>query len=144
MVGVIIGGHGGLPQELLRSCEMICGMQKNIRSVSFQIGEDTDLLRRRYEEAIGELDCADGVLFLCDLFGGSPFNEASRMAIVREDYGVLTGVNLPLLVDLTTARHKLDGSLTMRELVMDVEEMAHAGVERLHIDDIVEDAPLLN
>jgi len=116
-------------------------MQKNIRSVSFQIGEDTELLRRRYEEAIGELDCADGVLFLCDLFGGSPFNEASRMAIVREDYGVLTGVNLPLLVDLTTARHKLDGSLSMRELVSDVEAMAHAGVSKLHLDDIVEDAP---
>ena len=140
MVGVIIGGHGRLPQELVRSCEMICGAQKNIRSVSFEVGEDAELLRRRYEDAIGELDCADGVLFLCDLFGGTPFHEASRMAILRDDYAVLTGVNLPLLVDLSTARHKLDGSISMHELITVVEEMAHAGVSKLHLDDI-DDAP---
>lgn len=136
MIGIIIGGHGGLPQELLRACEMICGTQKNIRTVSFQVGEDADIVRRRYEEAIAELDCADGVLFLCDLFGGSPFNEASRMAVLREDYGVLTGVNLPLLVTLTTSRNKLDGSLPMRALIDAAEKMAHEGIERLHADDI--------
>ncbi len=136
MIGVIIGGHGGLPQELLRACEMICGTQKNIRTVSFQIGEDTDLVRRRYEQAIAELDCADGVLFLCDLFGGSPCNEAGRMAVLREDYGVLTGVNLPLLVALTSSKNKLDGSLPMRDLIAAAEKLAHEGIERLHADDI--------
>lgn len=34
MVGVIVCGHGSLPQEFVRAAEMICGAQKNICAVS--------------------------------------------------------------------------------------------------------------
>ena len=44
MVGVIVCGHGNLPQEFVRAAEMICGMQKNICAVSFQMWEDPHLV----------------------------------------------------------------------------------------------------
>ena len=96
MVGVIVCGHGSLPQEFVRAAEMICGIQKNVCAVSFQMWEDPSLVRQRYEEAIEQLDCSDGLLFLCDLFGGTPFNEASRLVAADENYGIVTGLNLPL------------------------------------------------
>ena len=136
MVGVIVCGHGSLPQEFVRAAEMICGIQKNVRAVSFQMWEDPSLVRQRYEEAIEELDCSDGVLFLCDLFGGTPFNEASRLIAADEDYGIVTGLNLPLLIDLLTSRRKLNGSMAMRDLLAEVKRLAHEGVASLHMDDL--------
>ena len=96
---------------------MICGTQKNMSSVSFQMWETPELVRQRYAEAIEELDCDDGVLFLCDLFGGTPFNEVSRLVAADENYGIVTGMNLPLLIDLLTAHRKLNGSLAVRDLL---------------------------
>ena len=122
MVGVIVCGHGSLPQEFVRAAEMICGIQKNVCAVSFQMWEDPSLVRQRYEEAIEQLDCSDGLLFLCDLFGGTPFNEASRLVAADENYGIVTGLNLPLLIDLLTSRRKL-------------KRLAHEGIASLHMDD---------
>lgn len=136
MVGVIVCGHGSLPQEFVRAAEMICGIQKNVCAVSFQMWEDPSLVRQRYKEAIEELDCSDGVLFLCDLFGGTPFNEASRLIAADEDYGIVTGLNLPLLIDLLTSRRKLNGSMAMRDLLAEVKRLAHEGIASLHMDDL--------
>ena len=141
MVGVIVCGHGSLPQEFVRAAEMICGAQKNICAVSFQMWEDPALVRQRYEETIEELNCKDGILFLCDLFGGIPFNEASRIVAADEKYGIVTGLNLPLLIDLLTSRRKLDGSIAVRELLTEVKRLAHEGIASLHMDDLdTEDA----
>ena len=140
MAGVIVCGHGSLPQEFVRAAEMICGTQKNMSAVSFQMWETPDLVRQRYEAAIEELDCEDGVLFLCDLFGGTPFNEASRLVATDERYGIVTGVNLPLLIGLLAARRKLNGSLAIRDLMTEIKRMAHEGIASLHMGDLnVED-----
>ena len=136
MVGIIVCGHGNLPQEFVRAAEMVCGVQRNVYAISFQIWEDTAVIRQRYEEAIAELDCADGVLFLCDLFGGSPFNEASRLVAAHDDYGLVTGINLPLLIDLLTSRRKLDGSIPMRDLLIEIKHMARDGIASLHTEDL--------
>ena len=136
MVGIIVCGHGNLPQEFVRAAEMICGVQKNVYAIAFQIWEDANVVRQRYEDAIAELDCTDGVLFLCDLFGGSPFNEASRLVAAHKNYGLVTGINLPLLVDLLSAPRKLDGSLSMRSLLTEIKHMAHEGIASLNTDDL--------
>ena len=125
MVGVIVCGHGSLPQEFVRAAEMICGIQKNVCAV-----------RQLYEEAIEQLDCSDGLLFLCYLFGVTPFNEASRLVAADEGYGIVTGINLPLLIDLLTSRRKLNGSMAMRDLLAEVKRLAHEGIASLHMDDL--------
>jgi PTS system mannose-specific IIB component len=40
-----------------------------------------------------------GVLFLVDTWGGSPFNAASRIVVDKEHYEVIAGVNIPMLVE---------------------------------------------
>ena len=70
MFAIIVGTHGLFAKELVKSCEMICGEQKNVRAVTLVPGEGPDDVVKKYEEAIKELDCSGGVLFLNDLFGG--------------------------------------------------------------------------
>lgn len=104
MVAIIIGTHGNFSEELVKSSEMIFGQQENVGYVTFKPGEGSDDLMDKYTELLNKLDTEDGVLFLVDLFGGSPFNAASRIAIGKENMDIITGVNLPMLLEVYGSR----------------------------------------
>lgn len=100
LVAIIIGTHGNLAGELMKSSEMICGLRCNIAAVGFEPGESVDGLVNRYQDALSQLDLTDGVLFLTDLFGGSPYNAACRIAVRNPNTSIVTGVNLPMLLEV--------------------------------------------
>lgn len=131
MFGIIVGTHGIFAAELLKSCEMICGEQSNVRAVTLVPGEGPDDVVVKYEKAIGELDCEGGVLFLNDLFGGSPFNAASRLVMTNEKYGIVTGVNLPMLIEMCSAQ-MMDEGLSIQELMEKAIEAGKNGVQPFH------------
>ncbi|GFZ32717.1 PTS mannose transporter subunit IID [Clostridium zeae] len=127
MVALVIGTHGKSSEELLKSAEMIYGKQENVAAVTFEPGENTDDLLMRYKEKISELNCEEGVLFLVDLFGGSPFNAASRIAIENEDMDVITGVSIPMLLETFGAR---EGS-TVKEVLNVAKEAGISSIKSL-------------
>lgn len=104
MAAIIIGTHGKFSQEILRSSEMIFGKQENVSAVTFEPGEGPDDLVEKYKKELEQLDSKDGVLFLVDLFGGSPFNAASRIVAENENMDIVTGINLPMLLEVYGAR----------------------------------------
>ena len=104
MTAVIVATHGRFSEEIVKSSEMIFGKQENIEYVTFVPGEGIDDLTRKYNEAIEVLDMKDGLIFLVDLFGGSPFNAASSIAVTHENMDIVTGVNLPMLLEVFGAR----------------------------------------
>ena len=104
MISVIIGTHGRFSEEILKSAEMIFGVQESVGIVTFKPGEGLDNLLEKYDELISELDCTDGVLFMVDLFGGSPFNAASIIAMKNDNMEIVTGVNLPMLLEVFGSR----------------------------------------
>lgn len=104
LAAIIVCTHGKFSDELVKSSEMIFGKQENVAAVIFQTGEGADALVQKYEEAISTLDCDGGVLFMVDLFGGSPFNAASRIAIQNDKMDIVTGVNLPMLLEVYGAK----------------------------------------
>jgi len=138
MFGIIVGTHGIFAQELLKSCEMICGEQKNVRAVTLIPGEGPDDVVRKYEAAIAELDCDGGVLFLNDLFGGSPYNAACRLVIGNENYGIVTGVNLPMLIEMCSAQMMDDGS-DIKALMEKAVEAGKNGTQTFHASQISDD-----
>ncbi|MFC2768175.1 MAG: PTS sugar transporter subunit IIA [Mitsuokella sp.] len=139
MFGIIVGTHGLFAEELLKSCEMICGEQKNVRAVTLIPGEGPDDVVAKYEKAVKELDCAGGVLFLNDLFGGSPYNAACRLVIGNENYGIVTGVNLPMLVEMCGTQLMDDGSQGIQELMEKAAEAGRNGTHTFHASQISDD-----
>lgn len=113
MAAIIVCTHGNFSAELVKSSEMIYGKQNNVGVVTFEIGEGVDALEIKYKKVMENLDCSKGVLFLVDLFGGSPFNAASRIAVNNEMADIITGVNLPMLLEIFNSRD----SLKLDELV---------------------------
>ena len=138
MFGIIVGTHGRFAEELVKSCEMICGEQSNVRAVTLVPGEGPDDVVAKYEAAIKELDCADGVLFLNDLFGGSPYNAACRLVISNEAYGIVTGVNLPMLIEMCSAQMADDGS-DIKALMERAVEAGKNGTQTFHASQISDD-----
>lgn len=138
MLAILVGTHGHFATELIKTCEMICGATKNVRAVTLVPGEGPDDVVKKYEEAIAEMDTQTGVIFLNDLFGGSPYNAACRLAIHKEDYGIVTGVNLPMLIEMVGLQ-MADEAMDIKEVMAKAVEAGKLGTQTFHTSAIQED-----
>ena len=76
--------------------------------------------------------------FLNDLFGGSPYNAACRLVIANEAYGIVTGVNLPMLIEMCSAQ-MMDEGLSIQELMEKAAEAGKSGMQFFHASQIADD-----
>lgn len=127
MVAIIVATHGKFSREIIKSAEMIFGPQENVTAVTFKPGEGLDNLTDKYQQALKELDTENGVLFLVDLFGGSPFNAAANLLASKENMDMVTGVNLPMLIECFAQR----GGSELAALVDAISQKAVEGVKSL-------------
>lgn len=127
-IAIIIGTHGTAAEQLLKTTEMLLGEQDNVAFIDFVPGENAETLIEKYNGKISGVDTSGGVLFLVDTWGGSPFNAASRIAVDKENYEVVTGVNIPMLVETFMAR---DDNPSFDELVALALETGREGVKAL-------------
>lgn len=121
----MIGTHGVAAEQLLRTTEMLIGEQDNVSFIDFVPGENADTLFDKYNQKLTELDTTAGVLFLVDTWGGSPFNAASRIVNEHENYEIITGVNVPMLVETFMCR---DDNPSMSELINIALETGRGGI----------------
>ncbi|MGI5862274.1 MAG: PTS sugar transporter subunit IIA [Myxococcales bacterium] len=112
MVGVVLVTHGNLGPEMLSTAADIVGALEAARSVTIAPSDTPEQIREKMAAAIGEVDSGEGVLVLTDMFGGTPANVALSFLDERR-VEVVTGVNLPMLLKLATAR---DGQATLWEI----------------------------
>ena len=114
MIQLVVACHGRFAEELVNSAAMVFGEAEGVHAVTFMPGEGPEDLIRKYEAIIAATGSADDVLFLVDLFGGSPYNAAIRVAAPTARADVLSGVNLPMLLELLDSR---DDKSTVADLV---------------------------
>ncbi|NIF20189.1 PTS mannose transporter subunit IIAB [Candidatus Pantoea multigeneris] len=127
-IAIVIGTHGWAAEQLLKTAEMLLGEQNNVGWIDFVPGENAETLIEKYQAQLEKLDTSQGVLFLVDTWGGSPFNAASRIVVDKEHYDVIAGVNIPMLVETLMAR---DDNPTFAELIALAVETGREGVKPL-------------
>ena len=105
-IGIIIASHGEFAAGIHQSGSMIFGEQEKVQVVTFMPNEGPDDLYAKLTNALDAFDADDEVLVLADLWSGSPFNQASRLAGERPDrkFAIITGLNLPMLIQAYTER----------------------------------------
>jgi len=108
---IVIVAHGDLGEALVRAAEMIMGPQADLFAVSLWPEDSPAALE---EKLLATLQQAGQrpALVLVDLLGGTPFNVVARH-LPRGDIACVTGVNLPMLLDLLAVR---DEGLSPAEL----------------------------
>ncbi|EGT4252863.1 PTS mannose transporter subunit IIAB [Citrobacter amalonaticus] len=137
-IAIVIGTHGWAAEQLLKTAEMLLGEQENVGWIDFVPGENAETLIEKYNAQLAKLDTSKGVLFLVDTWGGSPFNAASRIVVDKEQYEVIAGVNIPMLVETLMAR---DDNPSFDELVALAVETGREGVKALKAKPAEKAAP---
>lgn len=127
MVNLIIVCHGGLADGLLNAMELIVGPQEGVVAIRLDEQDPIDQLETRIETAVQTRLAGQEVLILVDLFGASPFNVSSRVANRNPGVEVITGANLPMLVETVLQRE----SASLKELTAIAQEAGAASVKVL-------------
>jgi len=103
MVGILIVSHGRLAEALITSVQFLVGSLQKIRGVSIWPKDKEKEVRDRIQREIKEVDDGDGVVILTDVLGGTPTN-LSISFLEKEKVEVVTGVNMPMLLTLSSYR----------------------------------------
>ncbi len=85
-------------------------------SVSINIQEDPDSLRKKIKKGISKVKTENGVIILTDMFGGTPSN-LSYSFLEEGHVEVISGVNLPILLKAVNSRSKMDMDILTSSLV---------------------------
>ena len=108
MIGIVIVTHSQLGDALIEAAEFIIGDRPEaLVSVSIDLTESAEVLRTRIDECIKKVQSKDGVLILTDMFGGTPSN-LSYSFLEEGRIEVISGVNLPILIQAVNTRSKMD------------------------------------
>jgi PTS system mannose-specific IIA component len=106
MIGIVIVTHSRLGDALIGAAEFIIGNRPEaLESVSIDLNENADKLRTKIARGIKKVEGQEGILILTDMFGGTPSN-LSYSFLEEGHIEVLSGVNLPILIQAASLRDK--------------------------------------
>jgi PTS system mannose-specific IIA component len=105
MIGIVIVTHSALADEFLMATQQIVGTVEGIEPISIDPSDPIEEVEKRIKKGIKKVDGGKGVLILTDMFGGTP----SNISLSFQEKGkveIVTGVNLPMLIKLSTLREE--------------------------------------
>lgn len=106
MIGILVISHGEMSAGMLDTVQMIVGPLEQVEARSLLPNQDIDQFGRDILDLTIELDQGDGVLVFTDMFGASPYRVAvaNSRQLTEHSYKIISGVNLPLLIEAITRR----------------------------------------
>lgn len=120
MTGIILASHGRLAEGVEDSLGMLLGKQDDLACISLEPTMSPDDLRSRLEAAASSLSDPADVLLLVDLWGGTPFNQASALLAEHPGWALLTGLNLPMAIEACSSRQEgTTASMLASQLVIE-------------------------
>ena len=118
---------------------MIFGPQDAVEAVVLTPEMGPDDFRAKLLDAIDKFENKEQILFLADLWGGTPFNQISKLIEERggEDWVCVTGMNLPMVIEAYGDRFGME---TAKEIAQAIKPEAKNGVRIKPESCEVEDA----
>lgn len=117
MIGIILTGHGSFASGLASSIEVIAGRQDYFKAIDFPAGSTNIELSEKLQEAVKELGCSD-IIFCTDIAGGTPFNQSVILSTRLPKSRVISGTNVPVLLEALFSRFNQDAS-SMADILVD-------------------------
>ena len=128
MVGIVLASHGAFAEGIKESGQMIFGPQENVATAVSPPTWGLMTCTRSCTTPSPPFDDQEHVLFLVDLWGGTPFNQVSRIVDGgdHKDWVAVTGLSLPMLVSAYGARM---GAETAADVAKEIYAEARDGVK---------------
>lgn len=141
MIGIIVTGHGYFADGLTSAIELIMGEQSFYQKLNFPQASDPELLGKQLKEAIDVFSACDRILICCDLFHGTPFNQAMLLALSMDKVDVIYGVNVGMMMELLMNRMQERKSAELIETALETgrQQIGRFHPEDIHVIDEVDD-----
>ncbi|PVX41532.1 PTS system N-acetylgalactosamine-specific EIIA component (Man family) [Pasteurella langaaensis DSM 22999] len=107
MLGIVVSGHINFASGMRSAVEAIVGQQPQLEFVDFLETMTTEDLEAQLSAAKERVNTGEGVLFLVDLYGGSPCNRAVNILLQDPNVEVVAGTNLSMIVNAALEREDL-------------------------------------
>ena len=120
---LLIATHGRFAEEIRETLNFILGQTQNVDVICAYIESDFDM-DKAAKEQVNALSEQDELIIAADLFGGSVANKFSEYISTGKVY-VITGTNLPLLIELVGS---LEDEKPMEEIIEEAIEAAKEGI----------------
>lgn len=113
---LLLMSHGDFAKELMNSAELILGKQDNYETLGVHLDDQIEDLKKEMYEKIDRMDTEQGLVVLTDIVSGTPMNLAGLL-LEREQILICSGMNLPMLLEVSLNRESTIGEL--EELIQD-------------------------
>lgn len=124
MIGIILSGHAEFASGLNSSIQLIAGKQDNFEIVNFSEGMSSEDLHQSLQAAIEIVEQGQGTVIFTDIPGGTPFNQSVILSTKKEKVKVITGTNLPALLDGSFSR-----DLSLDEFIEKILDSGKSGLQ---------------
>ncbi len=133
MVGFVLTGHGEFACGLASAIDMVAGNQAAFTIVPFS-GDAAATYGDDLKSAIAAMsdECPEGVLVFVDLLGGTPFNQAMMISQDVPSMQIVTGTNLPMLIELLFLRN----GASLAELADQAVAVGQAGIAAKSLESV--------
>lgn len=110
---LIICGHGTLAPGIFNAANMIFGNDDDIFAIPLLEGEGISDFKNKIKDITKNINKDEEILFMTDIFGGTPYNVASKYAYEHSNVDVITGISLPIVIEALS----LKNSTKLKDLV---------------------------
>ena len=116
--------HEGIASNLLNMGESIIRKpNNNLSFIEVPMDADFDTMINSIQSKLNKLNLNRGILFITDIYGGTPSNIAQPLA-TSYDANLISGVNLPMIIRLLNYRNETEQVLIQKAL-----DGAHKGIQ---------------
>lgn len=98
MYGIVLAGHGQFSNGIKSMVELVMGPQEKIEYINYEGECSSSELKSKFELATKNMGDIEGIIFLTDLKGGTPFNAAVEFSVGKPNVHVFGGINIPMVV----------------------------------------------
>ncbi|MBW5389557.1 PTS sugar transporter subunit IIA [Brachyspira hampsonii] len=95
---LILMGHGNLASTFIESAKMILGNLSDYDVINLQADNTFDHIENQLKELLEKYK-NNQVLIMTDLYGGTPFNIASRFYRKNDNICLISGMNLDMVLE---------------------------------------------
>lgn len=132
MYEVLVVSHSTLAKGFNEAVNMILGSEINYLGLD---DDGVEIFHKRLKEKIEAIkDKNKKVLILADLFGGTPFNKALYEASFDSEVKVISGINLPMLIE-AIMREKSNIDEVALEIVESTKDSIKIGIIQNNNDE---------
>ncbi len=115
----ILASHGTFSEGIYNSVKIIMGDQPNVHVITAYVEEGQDI-KALISQEVSSISTEDEVVICTDVFGGSVNNEM-MMYLNRPHFHLITGMNLPLLMNLFL-RTDEDAATVIRQSLLEAKD----------------------